>query len=322
MKKSYNCEKLEKVLRFLPDKIQYCCACAEGLSFQIKNVDEIKLNDIERKRKQYIKRLKSGIIPTQCTGCIDIKEIENQRLSFIKDLFIPKKKISHIIFDHFKQCDCKCIYCTQKILYPEITQNYQALPILRQLYEKQLLSEENLVFEFQGGNISKLNEFEELIEEIEKHNCSEIYFLTNGIVYLPTIERIAKKVKTYVCISLDAGTKEIFKKIKNVDAFEQATENIKNLAKKSNINLKLKYILIKDVNDNLQEVEKFLEFAKSLSKIDSIMFEIDYRDTCINKEKSSSIPKYYAQLIEFAENFCKDNNLNFWISDFSKSFLK
>ena len=320
MKKSYYCPKLEKTLRFLPDKIQYCCACAEGLSTTIEDFKNITLKQIEEKRQEYIKELKEGIIPSQCSGCLDIKERTEEKENFFQKLFKKKEKISYIIFDHYKQCDCNCIYCAQKVIYPDTTQNYEVLPFIKELYKKQALSKKDLVIEFQGGNISMLEEFEQLMEEFEKHQIKEIHFLTNGIKYMQTIERIAEKTKTYVCISLDAGTQETFKTLKNVDKFIQTTENIRKLTDNPNINLKLKYIVVKGINDNKEEIEKFLEFAKSLSKTDSIMFEIDYRDILMSEKKE--LPMHYSELIKYAENYCNENNLIFWMSDFSKSYLK
>ena len=113
MKKSYCCEKLEKTLHFLPEEIKFCCPCAEGLGVKIKDYSKIDKKEVISAKKNYIKQLKNGIIPKQCQGCIEIKESEPSKQSLFEK-FLKKEKqysVSHIIVDHYKQCDCFCVYC-------------------------------------------------------------------------------------------------------------------------------------------------------------------------------------------------------------------
>lgn len=321
MKKSYYCEKLEKTLHFLPNEIKFCCSCAEGLGIKIKDNSKIDKKAIKDEKEKFIKMLEKGIIPNQCKGCVEYKEQNSS--SFIEKLFKKRKslKIQNIIVDHFKQCDCSCVYCSQKILHPNVVQNYELLPLVKQLYQNDMI-DDNLEVEFQGGNISMLKEFDALMEEFEKHRCKSYIFLINSVKYLPVLERVGNDAKKVVCVSLDAGTRETFKKVKGIDAFEQTLENIRKLKQNSNVLITLKYIIIKGLNDNKEELNGFLKFANSIGELNSIVLEIDYRNTLLPKDKKFIVEKHYYELFDLAEHFCRENKLPYYISDFTKSVLQ
>lgn len=323
MKKSYYCEKLEKTLHFLPEEIKFCCSCAEGLGIKIKDFSKVDKKEIIKVRNKYIKQLKNGVIPSQCFGCLELKEQKIQKESLFQKILKKKenKVVSHVIVDHYKQCDCSCIYCSQKILHPDVIQKYELLPIIEQLYDQKLLSKQDLVVEFQGGNISMLSEFDNLIKTFNSNECHEFRLLMNGIKYLPVLETISFNNSSFVSISLDSGTRETFCKIKNVDAFEQTIENIKKLEKRTDLRFSFKYILIKDVNDNKEEIEKFINVVKSFERLNNVIFDIDYRDTFMIPESTKKVPSYYKELFDYAEKLCNDNKIVFTISEYTKKIL-
>lgn len=320
MKKSYRCEKLEKSLHFLPNEIKFCCSCAQGLGIKLDDRSKLDKEKIVNEKIKYIKELENGVIPKQCIGCVDYREQEKPNL--FKRLFSKRKiKTSHIIVDHFKQCDCSCVYCSQKVLYPDVMQGYELLPLIKQLYDSGIIGED-LWVEFQGGNISMLKEFDALMEEFQKNGCEKFAFLINGIKYIPYFEKLKHAEKSFVCISLDAGKRETFAKIKNVDAFDQTIQNIKTLENNTNIMIELKYIIIQGVNDNLEELKLFLDFAKSVSSLSNTILDIDYRNTLLYKQERFVVPKHYYEMFEYAENYCKENNMPFAVRDFAKSILQ
>lgn len=319
MKKSYRCEKLEKSLHFLPNEIKFCCSCAQGLGITLSNTSIIDKDEIINTKIKYIKQLENGIIPKQCAGCVDYKEQEKP--SFFKRLFSKREiKTSSIIVDHFKQCDCSCLYCSQKLLHPDVMQNYELLPLIKQLYKNDMI-DKKLKVEFQGGNISMLKEFDSLMDEFQKNSCEKYIFLINGIKYIPYFEKLDNTKKNFACISLDSGTRETFAKIKKVDAFDQTIQNIKTLEKNTCLFINLKYIIIQGINDNLEELISFLEIAKSVSSLSCVVLEIDYRNTLFYKQERFVVPKHYYELFDYAQNYCNEYNLPFYISDYVKSVL-
>lgn len=321
MFESYYCEKLEKTLHFLPDEVKFCCSCAEGAGIKISDFSKFNKKGITMAKKRYIKFLKNGQLPKECSGCIEYKKRSIKQR--IKEFFEKpvETKISHIIVDHFKQCDCNCSYCSQTKFFPSKTQNYELLPIIKQLYEQKMIDLENLKVEFQGGNISELKEFEDLMNEFHAHNCDDFVILMNGIKYIPVLEKIGNNWKSHICISLDAGTRGTYKKIKNVDAFDQVIENIKKLRQHSKAQISLKYIIIKDVNDNMEELEKFLNIAREIGNIEPLHLEIDYNNTLLAKGIKFEIPKHYYEMFDKAEKYCKENNLGYRVFPYTQHLL-
>ena len=322
MFKSYYCEKLEKTLHFLPDKIKFCCSCAQGPGVELTDYNCIDKDKIFEEKEKIRRLLKKGHIPKECEGCIEFKELslKEQFSNFFnkeKSNFIVK----HIIVDHFKQCDCKCVYCSQKYIYEEMGQKYELLPIIKQLYELKMIDNTQLKAEFQGGGIAALKEFEQLMTEFHNHGCNDFVILMNGIKYLPIMEKIGNNPKSHICISLDAGTKETFYKIKGIDAFEQTIQNIKTLREKSQAHIALQYIIVKDINDNLYELEKFLNIVLEIGGIEPVSLEIDYRNTLLSQEKFI-IPKHYYDMFNCAEKFCKNNGIWYMLSPYTKSILQ
>lgn len=184
------------------------------------------------------------------------------------------------------------------------------------LFKENLIDKDYLRVEIQGGNVSCLQNFEQIADIFIK-NCNNLNFLmyTNGIKYLPIFDKIA-----HLCdfvISLDAGTKETFFKIKQVDVFEQTIENIKRISVSNKKDLKLKYIVVKDVNDNEQELNKFLDVVGEIGGISSIILDIDYSISLSN----FTVPKHYYNLFNIAEKYSESNNIRFEVCDFTKKIL-
>ncbi len=320
MGNSYYCKKLETTLHFLPNTIKYCCSNAEGPGVEITDFTKIDKNQILAEKNKYIEMLNNGEIPAKCKGCVEFKE--KSFMDKVKEKFVEAKHdlISNIIIDHFKQCDCNCIYCSQKKLYPGVTQNYEVLPILQQLYNSNVLDAQNLTVEFQGGNISLLNEFDNIIGYLKSKRYNKYSIRTNMIKYLPAFKMLDGE--SILCVSLDCGSKEMYKRIKNVDAFDDVINNLKQIRKDTTVVMQLQYIVVKDVNDNKEELEKFLKIAKDIDKNNTIIMEIDYNDTFMTPGKRFDVPKHYAELFDFAEKYCNENDLHFYVTPYTKGIIE
>lgn len=330
MTKSYYCPKLEKTLNLLPQEIKYCCSCATCPGVVIKNSQSLEKEKIIKTKKQLIEMFKQGIIPTKCRGCTEYREIEeenNTNLNFFEKLskaFSSKntKKISHLIMNHYKQCECKCIYCTEITNYNSKKQNYNALPLIKQLLKENMIDKKNLTVEFQGGNVSLLTEFEDILEELSTQGCKDIIILTNGVQYLPAVEKYSPKMNFRICISLDSGTKETFNKIKRIDTFDKVVDNIKKFTSLQNVELTLKYITLNGINDNINEIKEFLNIVKETENKVTVAFDIDYRDTFFTAKEKFIAPKHYKKLYEETEKICKEEDISYSIQPQLKSVIE
>ena len=93
------------------------------------------------------------------------------------------------------------------------------------------------------------------------------------------------------------------------------------MEEKTNLRFSFKYILIKNVNDNKEEIEKFINVVKTFERLNNVIFDIDYRDTFMIPEQTKNVPDYYKELFECAQKLCEDNKIVFTISEYTKKIL-
>lgn len=312
MKNSYYCKRLNETIDFDALKIFFCCATRTGPSIDAKeNINFV--NKIVKARELLIKRLDRGDIPEECVGCYDLEEQSKpkyQGLNFYKK--VPKPNT--IIVKHFKQCNSSCIYCAEQyisnrkiVLKPKKSDYYDLLPIIKNLYKKNLIDKDNLTVLFQGGDISVLEEFEDLVNIFVENGVKKIEIATNGIIYLPIIEKICRKTFVDMDISIDCGCRESYKKIKTVDKFDDLVNNLRKYTKLP-IQVRLKYILVRNINDNIEEVSKYIELMKDIGiKISELT--IDQCDPEFLENNQFKIPPHYYELYSLWEKKCKEYDI-------------
>ncbi len=151
-----------------------------------------------------------------------------------------------------------------------------------------------------GGEPTMLQEFPAIVKLLLTQNC-RMEVLTNGIKYESVISEMLKADNNnMICISLDCGCRETYKRIKRVDKFEEVVETIKRYIKdtkeKSN-RVKLKYIIFPNVNDNKKEIDKFFEVCKSVG-VRTVARAVNHHeskmDTTKNQLIESSVIKAYS----------------------------
>ena len=305
--KHYYCQRLNETIVFDALKLFYCCATRTGPSIDaLSNINNI--NNILKVRNKLIKKLAWGNLPEECKGCFDLKE------SNFTQIFKKINKTRILIIKHFKQCDCQCMYCSEKylshrklVLKPKKSDYYDLYPIIKEFYKKNLLDEKNLEVVFQGGNISVLEEFEDLVNIFVEHNVKRIEIAMNGIKYIPILEKICDKTTVDLDISIDCGCRETFKRMKTVDGFDSLIENLKKYSKMP-IVLRLKYILIKGVNDNIEELSKYIDIMHEIGIKISELY-IDQCDPDFDNGKEFNIPAHYYDLFEYWKKRCNELNI-------------
>jgi sulfatase maturation enzyme AslB (radical SAM superfamily) len=103
----------------------------------------------------------------------------------------------------------------------------------------------------------------EILELWKQHNW-EGAVLTNAAIYDNKIADLLQYGKIKLNCSLDAGTAETYSKIKGVNCFDKTVENLTKYAATGGV-IELKYIFLKDVNDNVTEIKQFLDIAAKLN---------------------------------------------------------
>jgi molybdenum cofactor biosynthesis enzyme MoaA len=182
-----------------------------------------------------------------------------------------------------------------------------------------MIDKEELDVHFQGGNVSVLDEFDDLVNIFMQNGVKRVEIATNGIKYLPQIAQIADKTFVDVNISIDAGCRETYKRIKTVDKFDDLVENLKKYVKLP-ILLRLKYILVRGYNDNREELEKYINLMKETGITNSELM-IDQCDSEFISGGEFKIPDYYYDLFRFYIDKCEENGIKATVWEYIKEIL-
>ena len=236
--------------------------------------------------------------PTACSGC--------QRLhagSAKEDIDIKYLNLALTSICNFK-C-CYCIYC------PDSDLSYEVLEILQHFIEEKDIEYVHLT----SGEIT-IQEYKEQIIEILRKNKLNGLLYTNASVFMGEIQGLLRDTAFMLNISLDAGTKETYARVKKVDCFETVLHNIAQYASVADAHqICLKYIVLEGINIDNSNIDSFIDIAAKFRASVSIshdMFETFTPESdsvysaisrivrhCIDKEipyRFSFLDKYYKRL--------------------------
>lgn len=292
----YSCEWIEHGIVFFPSQLTMCCFCGskQGEHTLIQNnfsPDNFDIERIFKNRDKFRKFHKQGKIHTNCMNCPSLKLEAWDERNYIDCLYIS----------HWSNCNSKCTYCYSTNHPDEFSNNhYHILDILKSLCEKGILRRNTKVL-FGGGEPAMLDEFSEIIELLISEGFQNIRIHTSGIQYMKCIEQGLKDGKIHLVVSVDSGSREVYKQIKNVDCYDIVRNNIKEYAKcktKFNeANVSAKYIIIPNVNDSKQEIENWLIANKEAGLSYTIL---DIEENWFNSNKHN-IPQHIYDLLKYTK---------------------
>lgn len=273
-----DCHLLSHGISIEKDKINDCCLMRgeeRGRPFII----DIKNNSVnwkelfKRKRKLKNNKIKEE---KDCKGCLALNEEEYNDGDYI----------SYINFNHWNICNSKCIYCSKE--YNGGDKYFNVLPIIKSLIESGYFKN-NGEITFQGGEPTILPEFEDLLELFIKEK-TKIRIHSSGIKFSRAVEQALKQGLVTIVISPDSGNPETYRRIKTVPCFDNVWQNIKEYAavQKTPDNVKVKYIIVPNVNDNIEEIDSWFNKCTE-SKINNIIIEVEGGYAHLNKYKVPDI---------------------------------
>ena len=296
-----SCHLIEHGISINIDSIQACCLSREfnkGLLpildfYGNDKVDWDKLFEVKRaqRKAQQTKDLEL------CEGCYSLYEAD----------WDDEDYISYINFDHWSECNSRCIYCGVSANKPKTKNNI--LPAIKDLIKSGRFKNSGEIT-FQGGEPTIMREFDDLVNLFTKEG-SKIRIHSSGILFSRAIREGLKKGFVQVVISPDSSTADIYKKIKRVDKSKSVWDNIKhyrrNLPDDFQKLVRVKYIIIPGVNDILSEVDNFIDKIKEID-IKSIIVDVEYSYANTNAKNIS--PHVY-MLMDYFEDFAKQNGIEF-----------
>lgn len=307
--KFYSCSWIQHGLVFFRYKLSACCYCGQSENEHTLIKDDytgepINWEHIFKQKATFNRLHKKGLIHQNCTDCPFLEAKDS------KEWETEEHYISNLYISHWTDCNCKCIYC-YAANHPQDfkfkTQPYSVLPILKEMLRKNILRRGGSIH-FGGGEPTLLPEFEDIIRLLLDYKFYDLRVHTSGLKYSPILERGIREGRLKTVVSIDSGTKETYKKIKQVDGYNTARDNAKKYAqaqvdrkhiitptmyKAGNLYVGTKYIIMPGINDNLDEIEKWIQ-ADIESGIHTTIIDIEENWANHNKD---NIPQYIFDLI-------------------------
>ncbi|WP_295765452.1 hypothetical protein [uncultured Oscillibacter sp.] len=107
------------------------------------------------------------------------------------------------------------------------------------------------------------------LKVLEEAGSTPLVYKINSclLVYEEELAGLLRQGKVYVIWSLDAGTRETYRKIKQIDAFDKAVDNVRRYIEEDVFGgrfIVAKYLIVKGINDDPDEFDAYLRVVKGL----------------------------------------------------------
>ncbi|MBQ8848653.1 MAG: radical SAM protein [Candidatus Gastranaerophilales bacterium] len=254
-------------LHIINDQVQACCPRCALLIDKI-SLDKLSVLDIQKARRDFFEGINNGEIKT-CEECPFLIEKEEDD--------IEVGSIESLILHPYTTCNIHCNYCvlSEEKLKAKLSESQREIfPIIEKFYNDKLFKQKFSIA-LGGGeplfinDLDKIARFLNNVEEQTELTLISNSTLTNRIDYvISSLSDTPKLIKT--CnTSLDSGTKETYKKLKNRDFFNEVCLNLKKYAENNVFDtMILKYVMMND-NSNIskKDLNGFINFIKELKQI-------------------------------------------------------
>ena len=283
------CDALLHKLAINPDNINFCCSPYDNKLQYLDNYNGelIDIEDYKKKREYYLSKFKAGEIPEPCQNCSHCQENEwDEKIGF-----------SFISISTRTKCNCDCFYCVHSKGNPDTkhwlnTKDcWDVKPVIKELFNNNLILGK-CIYIIGGGEPTVFPQGElEYLAYIGLLTKANIVILTNAIIYNESIAKIISIADSELKVSVDAGTKETFEKVKRVKEFDTVWKNLAKYVKATKNNpigrVQIKYIIIPGVNDSLKELKAFTKRCFDIG-CTHIEIAIEYDWYGANKDKPIS----------------------------------
>ena len=304
---TYYCPHLFRELKIDSKKIEpYDCTLAIDFA-KNNNIETFKSYDkyfdyFSECKKKTIKQFISGKLPIQCQMCGDIENIKLNFSDYIKAIFINKNVIDKIFI---KPID---LSSNEKLDYMDIFKN---------MSEKNLFDKEKIFIDFHDSNITNWEEVKDIIEAAYKYNIKNYTYITDAENFISEITEYSQKTYSKMIIPFFAGCRETYQNINNSNKFDNVINNIVEYAK-AKVEITFKYIILENVNDNLDELKKFcntiLEVIEKAKDNGGICAMIDIDNRYLLKS-DYVMPDEHKKLIDYILEWGKFKDLNINMRD-------
>ena len=301
-----SCHWIESGINFDIDAYKVCClySAKGGGNTIIQNeykgeaIDWDKVFEFKKMMKDMHKR---GETYPKCEGCIFLEE---------KEWDDDHSKINMINLDYWTKCNSKCAYChtmLDKERYNKF-KNYNFLPIVQDMIKRDILRPNGHV-SFGGGEVTLLKEFDKLLNIFMDFGFPLTRIHSSCIKYSKAVEKGLATGCVDLIVSVDAGTKEMHRKIKQVNSYDKVWKNLKRYAshQKDPFAVKSKFIVIPGTNDSKKEIDIWLKKSKE-NGINCVFHEIESKWFY---ERRENVPDEIIELFNYAKEKAESMGLKY-----------
>ena len=254
-----SCIYMEKFVKTLPDYgLAFCCG--SSYPYVDFNEDFSFIKDFADYRDSLIKRCADNNFEDVCKKC-----------GLINEGWRPvNPKINNINYFTGGACNYKCIYCQSHVHDDEYKDN-QFIGLDKLIME---FSKNNMLADYY--NIDLLTAGEVTVHPKRKElfaalNTYSNVVSTNSYKFDKDLYQQMNEKPIRLFVSIDAGTRETYKKIKSVDGFDKVRENLKKYADSKCGLVTLKYIFLPGINDKAEEIDGFVQLCEDTNAVTGII---------------------------------------------------
>lgn len=263
------------------DTAYYCCCMKDMPTFPHDPTDpEKSVDTLERVRNGLIDG--TILLPEKCLTCYHNRE----------SYLYSSRKLNSINFSFLGWCNYKCAYCSAH--QPSLKDHNKIICLEEYLTALEKRDMVNDIFStlFATGEPT-LNEKR---FPLYRHCEEKQYFLdvfSNCSVLDQDLFEMAHRSPVIIRSSFDAGTPETYAKIKGVDRWDKMLENVRRYVQAPYMALNPKYLFTPEVNDDEEDVERFVRLCAEL-KVDFVTPVFSFLDD--EFEKSQQAQKMFRLL--------------------------
>ncbi|MDR1370518.1 MAG: radical SAM protein [Dysgonamonadaceae bacterium] len=223
----------------------------------------IDSNDCEKAIENYLSLRSSVMEQFNRTGACD--DYCNACPFLLEQHWLGAGKIKRITLSGTGFCQFRCAYCK---VWHRADEPKSDFPLLIKALKNKKLIDENLSITLAQGEIAVHPQRDAIIEACGKY-LTKIF--TNAGIYNDKIEGFLKSNNnSSLLVSMDAGTKETFAKIKGRNSYDRVCRNLKRYAQAGG-KIELKYILLPGINDNTEDVDGFINLCHEINAMSVIL---------------------------------------------------
>jgi wyosine [tRNA(Phe)-imidazoG37] synthetase (radical SAM superfamily) len=291
------CKHLEESLYIAPNEIRACC---QRFFYKGKLRGDAKLIDIVdgktpttedllNSRNKVFEEIQNDK-KEECLGCPLLRKVDEK----------PKinSKIKFLSIEHHSVCNLRCSYCSD-VYYGGVRSKYDIVEFISYLSKNNSLDDCYQVV-WGGGEPTLDKSFEQILEAIEKHANPNIYHrvFTNSSRFSPAIKKYLEKNLIKIVTSIDAGTAEVFQKVRGRSKLKEVLENLKIYSSVDSSKITIKYIFTND-NSDYEELDKFIENLVQYNLLNcNFQISFDYKKDKIDLIRLKSICYLFGKLIQ------------------------